>query len=72
MPGPKARPDAHKNQVCVVGRDQFLFTSSVVVTLVTVMQSDTTCPATNEKMNRFVQRLFHRAQTLPVKAPTEE
>ena len=63
---------AYKNHVCVVGRIQFLFTSSVVVTLVTVMQSDTTCPATKEKMKRLVQRLFQRTQTLNAQAPKDE
>jgi hypothetical protein len=62
----------HKNHVCVVGNDQFLLTSSVVVTLVTVMHRETTCPANSESMKRLVHILFHLAQELVAKAAKEE
>lgn len=64
--------EKYKNHVCVVGNDQFLLTSSVVVTLVTVMHKETTCPANSESMKRLVHILFHLAQELLVKAGREE
>jgi hypothetical protein len=64
--------NTHKNHVCVVGNDQFLDTNSVVVTLVTVMHRETTCPANSESMKRLVHKLFHLAQELLVKAAGEE
>jgi hypothetical protein len=55
---------AYRKKDCVAGSAHFLFTSSVVVTLVQVMQSDTTCPMIRAQTKRFVQRLINRAQTL--------
>lgn len=64
--------EKYKNHVCVVGNDQFLLISSVVVTLVTVIHRETTCPAKSESMKRLVHILFHLAQELLVKAAAEE
>ena len=54
----------HRKNVWVVGSDQFRFTSSVVVTFVHVMHSETTCPASSDQTNRFVHRLTNRLHTL--------
>lgn len=62
---------AHRKKVCVVGRDQFRLTSSVVETFVQVMHSDTTWPAMSERVKRRVQRLAKRRQTLVENAPAE-
>lgn len=50
----------HRKKVCVVGNTQFLETNSVVVTLVHVIHNETTCPASKDSTNRFVQTLFMR------------
>ena len=62
----------YKNHVCVVGNDQFLLTSSVVVTLVTVMHRETSCPAKSENIKRLVHMLFHLFHTLFANASGEE
>ena len=64
--------ETHKNQVCVVGNDQCLFTNSVVVTFVQVMHNDTTCPAISERTNRLVHRLRNRRQELRVRDRKED
>jgi hypothetical protein len=64
--------DTHKNHVCVVGSDQFLLTSSVVVTLVTVIHRETTCPAKSESIKRLVHILFHLDHKLLVNALGDE
>ena len=61
----------NRNQVCVVESAQFLLTSSVVVTFVQVIQSDTTCPARSDKQKRGVQRLKKRAHVLRANASGE-
>ena len=55
-----------------MGSCQFRLTSSVVVTFVQVMQSDTTWPARSYHMNRFVQILSNRFHTLAKNAPQDE
>ena len=61
----------HRKNVWVVGSDQFRFTSSVVVTFVHVMQSETTCPASSARVKRRVQMLAKRAQVLLMSAAGE-
>ena len=62
----------HRKNPCDVLSVQPLFTSSVVVTFVQVMQRDTSCPANKEKTNRLVQTLFQRAAKLAKKAPGDD
>ena len=54
----------HKNRVWVVGRTHPRLTSSVVVTSVHVIHSDTSWPASRLRTNLFVQILANRAQRL--------
>lgn len=56
----------------MVGKSQFRVVSSSVVTFVHVMQSETTWPASRDKMKRLVHRLTKRRQVLLKKALTEE
>ena len=61
----------HVKNPWVVDNVQPLFTSSVVVTFVHVMHSETTCPASNERINLRVHTLLHLAAKLRAKAPGE-
>lgn len=55
-----------------MGKDQFPFVSSSVVTFVHVMQSETSWPASRERTKRLVHRLWKRRHVLWKKALKEE
>jgi hypothetical protein len=61
----------HKKKVWVVGKAQFLFSNSVVVTLVHVMHNERSWPDKSAKTNRRVHRLINRARKLVLKAEKE-
>lgn len=61
----------YRKKVCVVGNAQLRITSSVVVTVVHVMQRETTWPASNDRVKLRVHKLVHRLQTLEQKASRE-
>ena len=62
---------AYRKNVWVVGNAQLRLTNSVVVTFVQVMQSETTWPASRDRINRRVQILQKRLQILEVNAEGE-
>ena len=62
---------AYRKNVWVVGNAQLRLTNSVVVTFVQVMQSETTWPASRERINRRVQTLRKRLQRLEANADGE-
>jgi len=62
----------YRKKVCVVGNCQFPVVSSSVVTFVQVMHSETTWPASRERMKRLVHILRKRRHVLWQKASKEE
>lgn len=62
----------YRKKVWVVGICQFPIESSSVVTFVHVMHSETTWPASRDRVNCLVHRLRKRRHVLWQKALTEE
>ena len=62
----------YRKKVWVVGNCQFPVVSSSVVTFVHVMHSETTWPASRDRMKRLVHRLRKRRHVLRQKALKEE
>lgn len=62
----------YRKKVWVVGNCQFPVESSSVVTFVHVIHSETTWPASRDKMKRLVHRLWKRRHVLWQRAPKEE
>ena len=62
----------YRKKVWVVGNCQFPVVSSSVVTFVHVMHSETTWPASRDRMKRLVHRLRKRRHVLCQKALKEE
>lgn len=63
--------EKYKNHVCVVGSAKPLIFSSVVMTLVDVMQNESSWPARMDQINRRVHKLLKRLSTDPTNIPKE-